>query len=658
MDPTVMTSPRPLLPRILAKGVSKTCKVLRSGTKVMEICLAATVTSTKGGTLFCLRAFDRAAMSLLLTTANEQNNLLPLISGGVVDATLLMSTGISVSFQFAESLTSHFFYLSNCAINGVDVVFGNTESSQRLSQGLDVVSKEIFQDVPWPKLVYALGIFAMLQGTASRAEFLELKWKCTIRNGRCVDLDYRYSDQNGEELMNCLNRLAKEASELGEAVPFVMEIVENTTRQTSFTSSASTKKWNENVVATKRQFGVITPGAINGDFAFPTICQPGMCQDDFRNLKLLCKYRRHQSASYGRTFLHYTGLATSILGYDEQAAFARHIGVSPENVITSSYASGANLYRFSSSPIIYYVTVEESNVVVTLRGTFDLQDVITDAMCQYSEFVWQGKKYKAHSGMLRCAQLVLQSDLMVTLRELLTSHQGYSLTFCGHSLGAGVGALVTILLSKQVENGEFETGDGVPIPAGTKIRCFSYAPPATICPNLSDATSGLITSVVFGDDIVPHLSLGLLWDLKGIVNSLDQSGPVTKQIYDHFLGERPITSKYHMAKLREALTSEKLMPPGLIYRLDQVISLQHDCYPDADRMYVNDALKQNLLPSQDIFFGKVIKQVRVSEIVNKPKYFNEPTFSSTMFHHGAMYYDDALASLDRSFNTVREENIL
>lgn len=113
-----------------------------------------------------------------------------------------------------------------------------------------------------------------------------------------------------------------------------------------------------------------------------------------------------------------------------------------------------------------------------------------------------------------------------------------------------------------------------------------------------------------------------------------------------------------MAKLREALTSEKLMPPGLIYRLDQVISLQHDCYPDADRMYVNDALKQNLLPSQDIFFGKVIKQVRVSEIVNKPKYFNEPTFSSTMFHHGAMYYDDALASLDRSFNTVREENIL
>lgn len=83
------------------------------------------------------------------------------------------------------------------------------------------------------------------------------------------------------------------------------------------------------------------------------------------------------------------------------------------------------------------------------------------------------------------------SPLYIALETALREHKGYGLVICGHSLGAGVGAILGMLwadldTAKTIENeGVFDAGKEESedrqtigrLPAGRNVKVYAFACP-------------------------------------------------------------------------------------------------------------------------------------------------------------------------------------
>jgi Lipase (class 3) len=140
------------------------------------------------------------------------------------------------------------------------------------------------------------------------------------------------------------------------------------------------------------------------------------------------------------------------------------------------------------------------SIVISMRGTFSAIDVLVDLKIDMVPIEENNPHILAHSGiltsnpgMLNTARNVVANLIKSQILEkyLTGNFQSYRIVVCGHSLGAGVAALVTYLLRKH----------------GRPAICYCYSPPGGL---LSEAAAirfdDFATSVVNGDDIVPRLS--------------------------------------------------------------------------------------------------------------------------------------------------------
>ena len=128
--------------------------------------------------------------------------------------------------------------------------------------------------------------------------------------------------------------------------------------------------------------------------------------------------------------------------------------------------------------------------------------------------------------MLHSARL-LWNEIAVKVQQLLQENEGFSLVLTGHSLGAGVASLCTMLIHEGSLHGTAivaqewwwwharvnDTVAVVELPA-IPIHCHAYACPCTVSPDLSVAYEHIITSYVLENDIVPRLSLGSIYSLR------------------------------------------------------------------------------------------------------------------------------------------------
>jgi sn1-specific diacylglycerol lipase len=124
--------------------------------------------------------------------------------------------------------------------------------------------------------------------------------------------------------------------------------------------------------------------------------------------------------------------------------------------------------------------------------------------------------FTAHAGMYRSAQAIAKDiDDRGVLASLIEEHTcsqlttagsdggsngspGWSLMVVGHSLGAGVGALLTLHLRSHYPR--------------LNPRCWAYAPPGgLISPTLAPHLEKHCISVIVGRDLVPRLSLRWGW---------------------------------------------------------------------------------------------------------------------------------------------------
>lgn len=104
-----------------------------------------------------------------------------------------------------------------------------------------------------------------------------------------------------------------------------------------------------------------------------------------------------------------------------------------------------------------------------------------------------------HNGLLKAAGWVFDSEYEV-LRELVAENPTYMLMFVGHSLGAGVVALLTMLAVHNRDKLGIQRN---------KIRCFAIASPRCMSLNLAVRYADVINSVVLQDDFLPRTTAAL-----------------------------------------------------------------------------------------------------------------------------------------------------
>uniref|UniRef100_A0A7E4UUQ0 sn-1-specific diacylglycerol lipase n=1 Tax=Panagrellus redivivus TaxID=6233 RepID=A0A7E4UUQ0_PANRE len=175
--------------------------------------------------------------------------------------------------------------------------------------------------------------------------------------------------------------------------------------------------------------------------------------------------------------------------------------------------------RLYQTPFVVLTDHQTKSIVITIRGSASLMDLITDLSLNSERFsvdvdtdpilradpALDDGEVRVHRGMLRGARYVYNTlKGHKVLDDLYMLNPGYDLVVCGHSLGAGVASLLTLLLKQQYPD----------------IRCYSYSPPGCVISKHGlHEMENHVLSVIVGDDLVPRISYQSLYRLK---NNIDR----------------------------------------------------------------------------------------------------------------------------------------
>ncbi|KAJ3119280.1 hypothetical protein HK098_005617 [Nowakowskiella sp. JEL0407] len=190
--------------------------------------------------------------------------------------------------------------------------------------------------------------------------------------------------------------------------------------------------------------------------------------------------------------------------------------IDPKELIKVSLQN--DLYK---PPFVVVFDHDVEVIVVSIRGTYSLADIFSDFKFDLKG-VWieelrnaggggvgNGALQSVHDGMLKSAENVLKEIDVEQLKKLLLDpnsvYFGYRLVVCGHSMGAGVAALLTWKLRT------------LSLPA----QCYSYAPPGCLLsPLAAEYFKEFCVSIVIGDDVVPRLTRNSIEVLKWEIGRL------------------------------------------------------------------------------------------------------------------------------------------
>lgn len=156
------------------------------------------------------------------------------------------------------------------------------------------------------------------------------------------------------------------------------------------------------------------------------------------------------------------------------------------------------------SPFFIILDHHKKAVVLIIRGTLSLRDIITDLTAENGSITIDGfENEKCHHGMLITTQNILTKIYRENLLEkAFANNRNYRLIIVGHSLGAGCSTLIGLKLKSQYPD----------------LRVIAYAPPSGLLSvNLAEYTKKFVMSVVVGDDLVCRLSLRSVHYLKARV---------------------------------------------------------------------------------------------------------------------------------------------
>lgn len=201
------------------------------------------------------------------------------------------------------------------------------------------------------------------------------------------------------------------------------------------------------------------------------------------------------------------------------ASVERRLAAHNYEIIYVSYKVNVNVV-----PFLVAADHSKQSVVVAMRGSMSLSDMVTDMNGQIDKLPIEDcpEDWLCHRGITRAASYVKSTllqefilDRAFNCRPDLGS-QEYSLILCGHSLGAGVAAILGILLRKSYPN----------------LKAYLYSPPGGMLSlPVVEYTKQFATGIILGNDCVPRLGIAQLERLRyHVLLSLKSSQKSTGKI--------------------------------------------------------------------------------------------------------------------------------
>uniref|UniRef100_A0A2K5EVY5 Diacylglycerol lipase-beta n=1 Tax=Aotus nancymaae TaxID=37293 RepID=A0A2K5EVY5_AOTNA len=153
-------------------------------------------------------------------------------------------------------------------------------------------------------------------------------------------------------------------------------------------------------------------------------------------------------------------------------------------------------------PFLVALDHRKESVVVAVRGTMSMQDILTDlsADSEVLDVECEVQDRLAHKGISQAARYVYRRLIHDgILSQAFSVAPEYRLVIVGHSLGGGAAALLATMLRA----------------AYPQVRCYAFAPPRGLWSKaLHEYSRSFIVSLVLGKDVIPRLSVTNLEDLK------------------------------------------------------------------------------------------------------------------------------------------------
>ena len=144
------------------------------------------------------------------------------------------------------------------------------------------------------------------------------------------------------------------------------------------------------------------------------------------------------------------------------------------------------------------------HVLMVVRGTKSMGDLITDAMMEATDYEYDGVQGKAHVGICRSGEYLTKrhKKLLATLLQL-SDKRKLDITLIGHSLGAGA---ATIAAMNMMNSNQFarDIGNGVDYDVKVSANVIGFGCPALLSRDLSLMTRNFVTTVIADADVIPR----------------------------------------------------------------------------------------------------------------------------------------------------------
>ncbi|CAG8492820.1 9718_t:CDS:2 [Paraglomus brasilianum] len=454
----------------------------------------------------------------------------------------------------------------------IDTLFGTTDAAKALAEFVALVKREWvvreegFHDC---EAIGTLGVFQIIKALAAWASLQSLtsqRWESEMTGWKKVKLvDLRDVLEEWEEI-NHSDSLYDGLEWLEDEEDEEMVLVQSKTD--NLVVGELTRDEKQGVPRWSAPVDVYSP-RLNSLFAETTKRFSNPYLEEYVNqpeeeklftlLHNLKRYSKYSSTAYDfKTAiinkLPYKAAIWRENGRLQRYTFARVNNLPLHSIVHTSHQVQSTNNSHYKPTYILFKDHDTKSIILALRGTMSIHDLIVDLSCEYMDFqlpedIQKGDetKYKVHKGIWQVAKDLstpgAEGNVFDVLNKEMEDNEDYGLVLTGHSLGAGVyswvkyirlgGGLGFGIINNMLNNYWISVASVLALlwaspttrmttrwsklPLGRRVHCYAFATPCVMSADLSKRSRSLTTSVAYANDFIPHLSLGHVQDLRDMV---------------------------------------------------------------------------------------------------------------------------------------------